>query len=111
MNGSGGIATAGFQSAPLLRGATQVVELTAEDRDVSIRAPLARGDHDPRLRGGIGRVSIRAPLARGDRASVPLQDYNSGFNPRPSCEGRPAILSPHLVVRKFQSAPLLRGAT
>ncbi len=57
-----------FQSAPLLRGAIGVGQRTVAFQDVSIRAPLARGD----LADLFGKhrvvVSIRAPLARGDPA-------------------------------------------
>ncbi len=77
-----------FQSAPLLRGAIKIVTISSFIVFVSIRAPLARGDHRPDgtrernefqsaplLRGAIPvslcsmsaiLVSIRAPLARGD---------------------------------------------
>ena len=33
------------------------------------------------------------------------------FNPRPSCEGRPTDYESHGLYRKFQSTPLMRGAT
>ena len=55
-----------FQSTPLSRGATQSFFAFPKFLEVSIHAPLARGDciHEvvmPNL-----RVSIHAPLARGD---------------------------------------------
>ncbi len=78
-----------FQSAPLLRGAT-----------------VFPGD----VEAGF-TVSIRAPLARGDRKANRGNPTRMRFNPRPSCEGRPAEdwIRPSLPT--FQSAPLLRGAT
>ena len=33
------------------------------------------------------------------------------FNPRPSCEGRRALLDGETITREFQSTPLMRGAT
>ncbi len=56
-----------FQSAPLLRGATGESFVESMQQNVSIRAPLARGDF-PSL------MDMRGGLC---------------FNPRPSCEGRP----------------------
>ena len=82
-------ALSGFQSAPLLRGATLSDTGASSLLCVSIRAPLARGDTPPR-----GSASGRG-----------------GFNPRPSCEGRPLTDSRPCVSVAFQSAPLLRGAT
>ena len=78
-----------FQSAPLLRGATSVT-LSAVDSEV---------------------VSIRAPLARGDTTATGTGAPMRGFNPRPSCEGRPALKYVASFLNLFQSAPLLRGAT
>ncbi len=78
-----------FQSAPLLRGAT--VEYTKYTT--------------------VFDVSIRAPLARGDVKHACLRDGFQRFNPRPSCEGRPALLPEDRHKKRFQSAPLLRGAT
>src|SRR5690606_20914531 len=78
-----------FQSAPLSRGATGRLALIVRQRDVSIRAPLARGDVGRRL----------PPRGRG------------GFNPRPSREGRRPASHKNCPWLLFQSAPLSRGAT
>ncbi len=123
----------GFQSAPLLRGATQGVRTDLGINAVSIRAPLARGDFyqvyavedtrfqsAPLLRGATklrdqalakNDVSIRAPLARGDRPTQASSLLSASFNPRPSCEGRPFDVLTGGPDQAFQSAPLLRGAT
>ena len=79
--------------------------------DVSIHAPLARGD---RFRQGHFRpclVSIHAPLARGDARFRFFSPVPPSFNPRPSCEGRLCDDPLRDVGKKFQSTPLLRGAT
>ena len=55
-----------FQSAPLLRGAITVAEVIPPAVD----------------------VSIRAPLARGDLLHCNTDSSSHCFNPRPSCEGR-----------------------
>ncbi len=103
-----------FQSAPLMRGATSIGRGDAEDVVVSIRAPHARGDwahgefngvlvvsiRAPHARGdgadhdaGLpALVSIRAPHARGDSVYLARRGRFFGFNPRPSCEGRPAAV-------------------
>ncbi len=77
-----------FQSAPLLRGAIAIAGRTAGMQQVSIRAPLARGD----LSGGITHYKPAC------------------FNPRPSCEGRLQGNDYPAKRLVFQSAPLLRGA-
>ena len=77
-----------FQSAPLLRGAIPPPDEVVMVIDVSIRAPLARGDLNRKAFANLRIVSIRAPLARGDfMAWEKPVDW---------------------IV--FQSAPLLRGA-
>ncbi len=100
-----------FQSAPLLRGATDTPGLHPAPIAVSIRAPLARGDTQARAGNPPRRVSIRAPLARGDLCRGLEGQLPGSFNPRPSCEGRPRFQLGSRANFKFQSAPLLRGAT
>ena len=123
-----------FQSTPLSRGATAKIEDASRSPDISIHAPLARGDqnHDqsihvaehfnprPSREGRHGKtfdwinltpISIHAPLARGDVAIIPAVGDAVYFNPRPSREGR---LLPHPrfgLSKRFQSTPLSRGAT
>ena len=77
-----------FQSAPPLRGATVLRKWTDHNPDVSIRAPLARGDGSKLASSVRVSVSIRAPLARGDFHISPALHGRCGFNPRPPCEGR-----------------------
>ena len=120
---------AGFQFTPLMRGATgrrrcrrgrrrfnsrpscegrHAPSPSDRQGDVSIHAPHARGDAVSDL-GVRLFVSIHAPHARGDartRRSVKL----SGFNSRPSCEGRHIRLW-QIRASMFQFTPLMRGAT
>ena len=78
-----------FQSTPLMRGATR----------------------DRKQQGAQGHVSIHAPHARGDQMVTLLSTTAICFNPRPSCEGRliPKTIADQII--KFQSTPLMRGAT
>ena len=80
-----------FQSTLLMRGAT------------SCRGGRHRG-HD---------ISIHAPHARSDRLTAPPRSQRGHFNPRSSCEERPATTSCMDAVdsRIFQSTLLMRGAT
>ena len=123
-----------FQSTPLMRGATFGTRHVILFQQVSIHAPHARGDQSARtstwprtcfnprpscegrlvpvLPARLGEgVSIHAPHARGDLGLVSRTSSSSSFNPRPSCEGR----LPHVGRRarggRFQSTPLMRGAT
>ena len=121
-----------FQSAPLLRGATVGVWRGCGGVNVSIRAPLARGDlASARLRlvtecfnprpSCEGRlfprlalwnkcgVSIRAPLARGDSTGNANTAAEKCFNPRPSCEGRPMPRPSSLPSRRFNPRPSCEG--
>src|SRR5690606_22242846 len=70
-------------------GATGWASSLPSPETVSIRAPRARGDAvvDEIRRREI--VSIRAPRARGDCVWWRMLITKCGFNPRPSCEGRP----------------------
>ena len=122
-----------FQSTPLMRGATRDQRRTGRVMVVSIHAPHARGDRRLAPLAPRGLVSIHAPHARGD---CPLQldvieragfnprpscegrrirSHRSAngvcFNPRPSCEGRPALGRETSTTTRFQSTPLMRGAT
>ncbi|MDK2972845.1 MAG: hypothetical protein PWP23_2600 [Candidatus Sumerlaeota bacterium] len=79
-----------FQSTPPVRGATRHPSTALQRRSGFQSTPPVRGatrDDVPRDRAA--GVSIHAPRARGDsRHASPLDD-SPGFNPRPSCEGRP----------------------
>ena len=122
-----------FQSTPLLRGATNLQGGILLQFEVSIHAPLARGDAKIIHLSHLLSVSIHAPLARGDDVSCTTlrtspcfnprpscegrrhsrcSDTDSWcFNPRPSCEGRRCKLVSLIQYVLFQSTPLLRGAT
>ena len=80
-----------FQSTPLMRGATAPRARLRRVGRVSIHAPHARGDHAREHDGHAHLVSIHAPHARGDVAVSSKDDHLDRFNPRPSCEGRPAL--------------------
>ena len=124
----------GFNPRPPCEGRLAIVRWALLWGDVSIRAPLARGDKRPRrwrpTRHGFnprppceGRrccsmstwldmaVSIRAPLARGDRVCLWGKWLFDRFNPRPPCEGRLIEAMLPALNNWFQSAPPLRGAT
>ena len=121
-----------------MRGATFQEPRMTPRRWVSIHAPHARGDKACRSRSAAVKVSIHAPHARGDRTWSRRLPIRGGFNPRPSCEGRPAGPCParlgasfnprpscegrrrrratalptiYPIEAMFQSTPLMRGAT
>ena len=123
-----------FQSTHLLRGATLTVcrgrrsscisihaplarcDITADciasNISISIHAPLARCDKKPSSSARIQIISIHAPLARCDctyGSRIPWKAEN--FNPRTSCEVRPAQAPGREPAAPFQSTHLLRGAT
>ena len=81
--------TDGFQSTPLMRGATDGRLVEPHALVVSIHAPHARGDLALLDRRGARAVSIHAPHARGDVPKGDRETFDS----------------------KFQSTPLMRGAT
>ena len=100
-----------FQSTHLLRGATCRYDWTYNQHAISIHAPLARCDRRVVEVVDSAVISIHAPLARCDRAllmSIMLHIY---FNPRTSCEVRPAMGVKVFSILRFQSTHLLRGAT
>ncbi len=79
----------GFQSTPLMRGATTSSTRCAMTCDFNPRPSCeGRRPADAVFRC-IGTISIHAPHARGDQRhrSEGLDHWH--FNPRPSCEGRP----------------------
>ena len=123
-----------FNPRPSCEGRLQARVDRRRGREVSIHAPHARGDlanavrdgqkrkfqSTPLMRGATGwrhdaefrvPVSIHAPHARGDRRDGCRDVGAASFNPRPSCEGRPAKAFAVLTSGRFQSTPLMRGAT
>ena len=79
-----------FQSTLLMRGATWIAEDTLQQHiDISIHAPHARSDWK----------HSNKPNTKGN------------FNPRSSCEERPAVLIYAADQKRFQSTLLMRGAT
>ncbi len=78
---------------------------------VSIHAPHARGDGTAYYLPDRSNVSIHAPHARGDVRHATCDSLSAGFNPRPSCEGRPERTNKYMASHMFQSTPLMRGAT
>ena len=122
-----------FQSTRLLRGATIIQDRGAAAGIISIHAPLARRDLAGKDNPCASDISIHAPLARRDRViacSDLLPEYfnprascearpakrrrrksRQYFNPRASCEARPPNTCSGRASGKFQSTRLLRGAT
>ena len=78
-----------FQSTPLVGGATGLAALL----------------------DGVGLISIHAPRGRGDCSSLPCLSSFLYFNPRPSWEGRRRENVDVEAAMKFQSTPLVGGAT
>ena len=56
-------------------------------------------------------ISIHAPHARCDKRRKQHGRSLVNFNPRTSCEVRPLDINNSLLVSKFQSTHLMRGAT
>ena len=83
----------------------------SDNESISIHAPLAR--RDCKLADFIIRkpISIHAPLARRDNFDSRFLFCSVYFNPRASCEARPAAASGSWTDILFQSTRLLRGAT
>ena len=102
--------------------------------NISIHAPHARSDARSRCRPAYEPISIHAPPARSDEAFMLFIWVYDDFNPRSSCEERPAlscslsrlpisIHAPHArsdwgvsntvnnLYEVFQSTLLMRGAT
>ena len=78
-----------FQSTPLMRGETALVDVETVF---------------------IG-ISIHSPHARGDSKAQTSSTTSRHFNPLPSCEGRPSFGCSYVFVCRFQSTPLMRGET
>ena len=125
-----------FQSTPLMRGETQIVQAFFVALGViSIHSPHARGDdeanqaeamspyisiHSPHARGDEGkrswmtggRIFQSTPLMRGETARTHAgRGHLAHFNPLPSCEGRPEKGVEGVGSSIFQSTPLMRGET
>ena len=100
-----------FQSTPLLRGATCKTHQLHSYRWFQ-STPLLRGATGVAIGPNTNvEVSIHAPLARGDPLPLTRPNHDRSFNPRPSCEGRHVQAYAILETTQFQSTPLLRGAT
>ena len=123
-----------FQSTPLIRGAThprpvvrqrlvdfnprpsyegrpQLSPLMETSISISIHAPHTRGDCTAVEIGLSTSISIHAPHTRGDRRCKMTSRVPFNFNPRPSYEGRHTKSLHDRIAVRFQSTPLIRGAT
>ena len=78
---------------------------------VSTRIPRARDNVSAVFNPARLLVSVHAPHAGGDPPRRARRTAWPCFNPRPSCEGRLAITTDNGTIFKFQSTPLMRGAT
>ena len=85
-----------FNPRPSCEGRPKEYVFRDDSGRISIHAPHARGDAKSMSNSGVRVISIHAPHARGD---PPLGRKAVGphFNPRPSCEGRPTAILPHLL--------------
>ena len=100
-----------FQSTPLLRGATFCLQNGGETY-LFQSTPSCEGRlYIAGKKQHSLEVSIHAPLARGDCFLISINNLILRFNPRPSCEGRLMPLKHSSMMYRFQSTPLLRGAT
>ena len=101
-----------FQSTPLLRAATHYGDGAHHPDGWFQSTPLLRAATRLQILTGIRPgVSIHAALASGDRGRCDSDARADRFNPRRSCERRPAetMLTNGCIM--FQSTPLLRAAT
>ena len=101
-----------FQSTPLMRGETLLLDNEKRYLHISIPSPHARGDdYDAPLIAQMLDISIHSPHARGDYILLFFYGCPIYFNPLPSCEGRPTFGNAWKRIIKFQSTPLMRGET
>ena len=100
-----------FQSTPLMRGATSYECDRRQIPAVSIHAPHARGDNLCHDRPRIFYCFNPRPSCEGRHRTEYCRSHDTGFNPRPSCEGRPSSRRKQQQRNRFQSTPLMRGAT
>ena len=96
-----------------MRGATHWPHgLLLQQPRISIHAPHARSDSgEPPPTWAPYFISIHAPHARSDSSVSSNTNSNRNFNPRSSCEERPALSSWWRLIAQFQSTLLMRGAT
>ena len=100
-----------FQSTPLMRGATGLLHLGVIAVAVSIHAPHARGDVGPSAAHVEERVSIHAPHARGDVSVFRCMGHLLVSIHAPHARGDFKREWIDRADEKFQSTPLMRGAT
>ena len=101
-----------FQPTPLIRGATYRNHAVALPRLEFQPTPLIRRATEHQAGGlQLPAISTHAPHTRGDCARTRFPWSRTHFNPRPSYEGRPIILSFFASSALFQPTPLIRGAT
>ena len=96
--------------SPHTRGDFHRLVVAAIER-ISIHSPHTRGDATRKGGNFYVKISIHSPHTRGDAGAqlffAPLTD----FNPLPSHEGRPWMVSSERPAILFQSTPLTRGET
>ena len=78
---------------------------------ISIHSPHTRGDKADGLYIISEFISIHSPHTRGDMSVNLRLITHSNFNPLPSHEGRPDLMSYERDLFIFQSTPLTRGET
>ena len=100
-----------FQSTPLMRGATTSSARPCRAAPVSIHAPHARGDLSAHPAALPLDVSIHAPHARGDWLVFAARDVPVVSIHAPHARGDGSCETKLIALLKFQSTPLMRGAT
>ena len=100
-----------FQSTPLMRGATSTARRKPGNKRFQ-STPLMRGaTFTPAPLNPVSRGFNPRPSCEGRPEKHACPCRLNSFNPRPSCEGRPWVLHQSQRLTKFQSTPLMRGAT
>ena len=99
-----------FQSTPLIRGETALIDGYKAQISISIHSPHTRGDKNHRDKESSLFISIHSPHTRGD--------FSGGAGPPPAAfQSTPLIRGETRVdvlfqrYERFQSTPLIRGET
>ena len=100
-----------FQSTLLVRGATSGLCNDKLTKCISIHAPRERSDHE--VCGRSRRKRYFNPRSSWEERPQALRWWrrDSDFNPRSSWEERLLDIVQNVIIKKFQSTLLVRGAT
>ena len=78
---------------------------------ISIHVPLARDDQAASIGAPLNKHFNPRPSCEGRPAREAMRPSETDFNPRPSCEGRHTLRRAQDLTPAFQSTSLLRGTT